>query len=101
MRNIYQILKYISGYTTAEVSKKSAKILKKRKFANSKKPKFVESRQIIIEKFQKHSGCQPKSMPTLKTKESAVLTELNGTSASGQKYCYFVEFFFESDLCKN
>ena len=46
--------------------KKSAFVGKE--IANSKKPKFVKNRQIVIKKFQTQSGCQSKSMPTLKTK---------------------------------
>ena len=53
--------------------KKKVSICRQREIANSKKPKLDKSREIIIEKFQTHSGCQPKSTPTLKTRESAEL----------------------------
>ena len=61
------------GKKSAKIKKKKVGICRQREIANLKKPKFVKSRQIIIEKFHTHSGCQPRSRPTLKTIESVVL----------------------------
>ena len=68
------------GTQRRESAKKKSRQKKKTKSAfvgkeksQTQKTKIRKSREIIIEKFQTHSGCQPKSTPTLKTRESAVL----------------------------